>query len=41
MAGEARQEAMQRYFAVRNHIMTTMRAWIAWWGPIREQVLAA
>jgi hypothetical protein len=39
MAGETPQEGMQRYVAARNHSMRTMRAWIAWWGPIRERVL--
>jgi hypothetical protein len=32
--------ALQSYFAARDHILSIMRAWIAWWGPIRERVLA-
>jgi hypothetical protein len=31
---------LQSYFAARSHILNIMRAWIAWWGPIREPVLA-
>jgi hypothetical protein len=37
---EALQDAMPRFIAARRHIMTTMQAWRAWWGPIRENVLA-
>ena len=31
---------LQSYFAARSHILSIMRAWIAWWGPIRERVVA-
>ena len=38
----AAQDAdMQAYFAARDNIISTMRAWIAWWGPIRKKALAA
>jgi hypothetical protein len=37
----AQDTDMLAYFAARDHITTTMRAWIAWWGPIRQKALAA
>jgi len=38
----ATQDAdMQAYFAARGNIISTMRAGIAWWGPIRKKALAA
>jgi hypothetical protein len=38
----AAQDAdMQAYFAARDNIISTMHAWIAWWGPVRKKALAA
>ena len=38
----AAQDAdMQAYFAARGNIISTMRAWVTWWGPIRKKALAA
>jgi|GEM_PF-3710853 len=34
-------EAMRRFMAARDNIVATVRALVDWWGPIREDVLAA
>jgi hypothetical protein len=40
-SAEALHDAMPRYIAERDHIMATVRALVDWWGPIREDMLAA
>jgi hypothetical protein len=34
-------EAMRRFMAARDNITLTVRALVDWWGPIREDMLAA
>ncbi len=32
---------LHAYLSARDHLTTTMHAWISWWGPIRKNVLSS